>query len=127
MKKGAVKYIVGGCIVAVGIILVSISYCIGGFDVMSFHGIDIGPDGIHYYYSDGNENTTGGSTTMDNIKAGDIKNLKVSIYCSDVTIKRADVEDILIETSNIVSDKFKYYVKGDTFDISYKRSFTVFG
>lgn len=126
MKKGAVKYIVGGCFVAVGIVLVTIAVGIGGWGVLrSFRGIEIGPGGI-YYYTDRSESTIEGDDIMDNMQVDNIKNLKVSTAYGEVMIKRDNVEDIKIETKNIAAEKFKYEVKGDTLEISYKKGLSFF-
>lgn len=126
MKKGAVKYIVGGCFVAAGIILVTIAVGIGGWGVIrNFRGIEIGPGGI-YYYSNRNDSIIEGDDIMDNMQADNIKNLKVSTAYGEVLIKRDNVDDIKIEKKNISADKFKYEVKGDTLEISYKKGISFF-
>lgn len=123
MKKGTKKYIVGGCFVGAGIILIIIACCIGGFGMLrDFRGVMIDFDGVHFY--DENEKLqTEGDNVMVN---GNIKKLDMEIEYGEVIIKTGNVADVEISTKNIIEKRFSYVVDGDTLKIRYKGGFSFF-
>ena len=123
MKKGTKKYIVGGCLVGTGIILIIIACCIGGFSMLrDFGGVMIDFDGVHFY--DENEKfQTKGENVMVN---GNIKKLDMEIEYGEVIIKTGNVTDVEISTKNIIEKRFSYVVDGDTLKIRYKGGFSFF-
>lgn len=125
MKKGTLKYIVGGSMVAFGILLIIIAICIGGWKTITeFGGITIDWNGIHYYDGDSNEYTIpGGSNTMEK---EDIKKLNISVDYGRLIIKTDDVKEIKIDTKNIVTSRFSYNQLGDTLIIKYGGGFSFF-
>lgn len=124
-KKGAAKYIVGGCIVALGILLVTIAVCIDGFQLFThFPEVNIGPFGVRVYYSPDDYNISSGGINV--MQSSDIKNIKLDIDYGKVIIQRGNVETIDIQTNNIVEERFKWAVDGDTLRVRYKKGFTLF-
>lgn len=125
MKKGAVKYIVGGSIVAFGILLIIIACCIGGWKTLTeFGGVTIDWDGIHIYDNNTNDyDLLEGSTTMNK---DDIKNLDIDIDYGKLIVKSADTDEYHIETKNIVTKRFSYKQDGDTLRIKYGGGFSFF-
>ena len=125
MKKGTVKYIVGGSMVGFGILLIFIAVCIGGWDTLfNFGGVTIDWEGIHYY--DNNLDgffLTGGNETMDK---GDIKKLNIDVEYGKLIIKTDDVDEIKVDTKNIVSNRFSWDTTGDTLKIRYRGGFSFF-
>ncbi len=127
MKKGALKYIIGGSIVVVGLIMVITAVCIDGWNLVTqFPTVQIDYDGVHveygsYWYDDNiiNEN---GETVMDS----EVRNINIDIDYGMVNIERGNTDKIDIHTKNIIENKFRYEVKGDTLYVKYKRGFTLF-
>lgn len=130
MRKGALKYIIGGSIVLVGIILVTVAVCIDGWKLFTrFPTVQVDFNGVHVEYGgdwDGengeyiyNEN---GGTVMDS----EVKTINIDVDYGMVNIRRGNVDQIDIRTRNIVESKFRYEVKGDTLYVKYKRGFTMF-
>lgn len=123
MKKGTVKYVVGGSLVAFGLFLVIISVCLGGWDMLrDFGGVNIDWDGVHYYYNK-EENLQSGVTKMDTTN---VKNLDIDVDYGELIIKTADVEGIEINTKNITEKRFDCKLKGDTLKITYGGGFAFF-
>lgn len=123
MKKGTVKFVVGGCMVGAGIFLMVIACCIGGFDMLRhLGGFTIDFDGVHYYNENEKLQTEGESIMADN----DIRNLDMDIEYGEVIVKTGSVADVEISTKNIVEKRFSYEVKGDTLSIRYKGGFGFF-
>lgn len=56
----------------------------------------------------------------------DIKNLNISVDYGRLIIKTDDVEEIKIDTRNIVTGRFSYYPSGDTLIIKYGGGFSFF-
>lgn len=125
MKKGAVKYIVGGSMVAFGVLLMIIAACFGGWKTLrDFGGITIDWDGLHYFDNNSNEYfLTGDKGTMEK---GDIKNLKIEVDYGRLIIKTDNVDEIKIDTKNIVTNRFKWEQSGDTLKIKYGGGFSFF-
>lgn len=125
MKKGTLKYIVGGSMVGFGILLIFIAVCIGGWGILyDFGGINIDWDGVHYYNGDSNEYyLSGGSETVEN---SEIKNLNINVDYGRLIIKTDDIENIKIDTKNIVTSRFSYNQQGDTLIIKYGGGFSFF-
>lgn len=123
MKKGTKKYIVGGCLVGAGIVLIIIACCIGGFSMLrDFRGVMIDFDGVHFY--DENEKL---QTEEDSVMVnGDVKKLDMEIEYGEVIIKTGNVNDVEISTKNIIEKRFSYEVDGDTLKIRYKGGFSFF-
>lgn len=128
MPKGAIKYIVGGSLVLLGIILMIIAFCIGGtamfrngvhFDWGSSNAY-IDWSGIHFYP---NNYETGVNKEM--INPENIKNLKVNFDYGEMVIKTGDVDEINVETQYINQNRFKYKVNGDTLEIGYDRGWSI--
>ena len=127
MPKGAIKYIVGGSLVLLGIVFMVIAYIIGGPIVFNnniplvWDGNDvyIGWNGIHA----GSNNYT---DSEDNImNDGSVKNLKVNFDYGEMIIKTGNVDEIKVDTQNVIQDRFRYEVKGDTLNIKYDRGWHV--
>lgn len=124
MKKGAVKYIVGGSIVAAGVVLVTTAVCIDGWRLFAeFPEVVINPAGVHVYYGDGDYKYENGGATMEN---DNVKNIQIDIEYGTVTVQRGDVDKIDVQTNNVIADRFKSEVVGDTLSIRYKRGFSFF-
>ncbi|MBD5080926.1 MAG: DUF4097 domain-containing protein [Ruminococcaceae bacterium] len=125
MKKGTLKYIVGGSMVGFGILLIFIAVCIGGWGILrDFGGINIDWDGVHYYVNDSNEfDLSGGNGTMDK---KDIKNLKIDVEYGSLIIKTGNVDEIKVSTKNIISNRFSMNQENDTAIIKYKGGFSFF-
>lgn len=124
-KKGAAKYIVGGCIVALGIILVTIAVCIDGWRLFThFPEVNINSSGVHVFYNDDDYIYSNGGTKI--MESNEIKNIKLDIEYGKVVIQRGNVEQIDIQTTNIIDDRFKWAVDGDTLRVRYKRGFALF-
>lgn len=123
MKKGTKKYIVGGCLVGAGLILIIIACCIGGVGLLwDFRGLMIDFDGIHFVNENEKLQTEGDSVMLNN----DIKKLKMDIEYGEVIIKTGNVSDVEISTKNIIEKRFSYEVDGDTLRIKYKGGFSFF-
>ena len=128
MPKGAIKYIVGGSLVLLGIIFMIIAFCIGGASVfsnglhleLSNNNVYIDWRGLHVYPKNYQSNTEGRIIDME-----DIKNLKVEFDYGEMTIKTGDVDEIKINAHNIIRERFKYYINGDTMTIKYDRGFNI--
>ena len=128
MPKGAIKYIVGGSLVLLGIIFMIIAFCIGGISVFS-NGLSFGIgssdvcinwSGIHIYP---NNYETGMDSAM--IDSEGIKNLNVNFDYGEMVIKTGDVDEIKIEAQNINQNRFKYKVNGDTLEIGYDSGWSI--
>ncbi|MCM1053969.1 MAG: DUF4097 domain-containing protein [Bacteroides sp.] len=130
MKKGAAKYIVGGSIVAAGLVLVTTAVCIDGWRLFTnFPEVTINPTGVHVFYGGNDYEYASGEYAIggtDIMETSEIKNVKIDIGHGKVVVKRGNVDKIDIQTKNIVADQFKYEVKGDTLTIKYKKGFTFF-
>ena len=128
MPKGAVKYIVGGSMVLLGIIFMVIAFCIGGTAVFSNgvhldwsnNDVYIDWSGIHFYP---NDYETGKEVEM--IDTENIKNLKVNFDYGEMVIKTGSVEEIKVEAHNVNQNRFKYKVNGDTLEIGYDRGWSI--
>ena len=125
MKKGSVKYIVGGSIVGFGVLLIIIAGIFGGWKALrEFGGISVDWDGLHYFNSNKKEYIlTGENGTMEK---GDIKNLNIDVDYGKLIIKTDNVEEIKIDTKNIVTNRFKWEQSGDTLKIKYGGGFSFF-
>lgn len=125
MKKGAVKYIVGGCMVAFGILLVIIACAFGGWKtLLNFGGISVNWDGFHFYSENSYEYYVTGENGI--MEKEDIRNLNIEVDYGKLTIKTDDIDEIRIDTKNIVTDRFKYEQDGDTLKIKYGGGFSFF-
>ena len=125
MKKGAVKYIVGGSIVALGIILVTIAVSIGGWRLFThFPEVSITPAGVHVFYDDENNIQLGGGTTS--MESNNVKNINIDVEYGEIIIQRGNTDKIDIQTTNIHEEMFKAAVDGDTLKVRYKKGFTFF-
>lgn len=125
VKKGAAKYIVGGLIVAAGLVLVIIAVCIDGWRLFTnFPEVTINPMGVSVFYNDYDYEFESGGTKI--METSEIKNVKIDIDYGKIVIQRGNVEEIDIQTKNIIADRFKYEVKGDTLNIKYKKGFSLF-
>lgn len=125
MKKGAAKYIVGGSIVALGIILVTIAVCIDGWQLFtSFPEVNIGPWGVHVVYNDNNYEYFNGGTQI--MESNEVKNINIDVEYGEVVIQRGDSDKIDIKTFNILEERFKWAVEGDTLKVKYKKGFSLF-
>ena len=91
IKKGAVKYIVGGCIVAAGLILVIIAVCIDGWRLFTnFPEVTINSTGVSVFYNDYDYKFESGGTKI--METSEIKNIKKDIDYGKVIIQRGNVE-----------------------------------
>lgn len=128
MKKGTAKYVVGGIIAGVGVLMATIALCIGGFNLITnFPEVTLSPFGVHVIYNNGDE--TDEDLVSKGEKIVDIKNIKnvdIDIEYGKVTILTADVEDIDIQAKNVIEERFKYGVEGETLKIRYKRGISIF-
>lgn len=121
MPKGAIKYIVGGSLVLIGISFMVIAFCIGGPDVFSngfqldFSNNDVYIDwnGIHTV----NNNYTDFEDSI--VIDGSIIEIKLNFDYGEMTIKTGDVDEIKIDAKNVIQDRFQYEVKGDTLTVKY--------
>lgn len=122
MPKGATKYIVGGSMVLLGIILMVIAVCIGGTNVFNIFrgGLYINSSGIHIGGYDDLTNTEDSIVDINSIK-----NLKVDFDYGEMIIRSGNVDEVKIETRNIVQDRLKCGVNGDTLEIKYDRSWNI--
>ncbi|MCH5324357.1 MAG: DUF4097 family beta strand repeat protein [Eubacterium sp.] len=126
MPKGAIKYIVGGSMVTLGIMFMVVAFCIGGPSVLSnglhlnFINNDIYIDWNGIHAGDGNY-----TDSEDSIMDEDIKNLKVDFDYGEMIIKTGDVDRVKIETTNVIQDRFKYEVNGDTLTVKYDRGWQI--
>ena len=127
MPRGAVKYIVGGSLVLLGIIFMVIAFCIGGPAVFnngihldwSNNDVYINWSGIHVMhnnYTDSEDNI---------VNSGSIKNLKVNFDYGEMIIRTGNVDEIKVDTQNVIQDRFQYEVKGDTLTVKYDRGWHV--
>lgn len=125
VKKTSVKYIVGGAMVAFGLILVIIAGCLGGWSHLSnFRGFSIDLDGVHFYGE--NWQIGGVNNIMAHEEIKDIKNLDLDVDYGELIIKTGEGEDLEINTKNISENRFRYKVNGDTLEITYKGGFSFF-
>ena len=128
MPKGAVKYIVGGSLVLLGIILMVIASCIGGAAVFT--------NGVHFDWGNNdvyvnwtgihitpNYHTAWEDSTVGNIE--NIKNLKVNFDYGEMIIKTGDVDEIKVETQNITQNSLKCEVRGDTLEVEHNSGWRV--
>ena len=123
MPKGAIKYIVGGSMVLLGIVFMVIASIVGGPAVFS--------NGIHLdwsnndVYIDWSGIHIGGNNYInsedDVMNDGSIKNLKVDFDYGEMIIRTGNVDEIKADTKNVIQDRFQYEVKGDTLNIKYDR------
>ena len=128
MPKGAIKYIVGGSMVLLGIIFLVIAFLIGGAAVftnglnLEFSNNDVYLDwsGLHIYPNNYQSGLSGAIYDMENIK-----NLNVDFDYGEMTLKKGDVDEIKVYADNIITERFQYEVKGDTLNIKYDRGVTV--
>ena len=128
MPKGAIKYIVGGSLVLLGIIFMVIAFCIGGAAVFnnglsfefSHNDVYIDWNGIHVYP---NNYETGNGGEMINPES--IKKLKVNLDYGEMVIRTGDVDEIKVEARNINENRFKYKVNGDTLEIGYDSGWSI--
>lgn len=123
MKKGSLKYIVGGSLVGLGLIFVITAICMGGWNtVWNFREISIDFDGIHFF--ENNETVIKGDTV--NMNTDNIKNLNIDVDYGELIIKKGDTQNIEIATKNIVQKRFKCSSEGDTIKIKYGGGFSFF-
>ena len=128
MPKGAIKYIVGGSLVLLGIIFMVLAVCIGGAGVFynglhldwSNNDVYIDWNGIHFYPNDYETGVDGEMINPENIK-----NLRVNFDYGEMVIKTGDVDDIMIEAQNVNQNRFKYKVNGDTLEIGYDSGWSI--
>lgn len=124
MCKGAVKYIVGGCMVTAGIILMLIGAFAGGFSVLETFrdGIFIDGNGIHFSSDEDRENRS------QELSAENIKNLKVEFDWGEMTIRSDKTDNVLINAENIDTRHYSCEVQENdgTLKITYKRGFAFF-
>ncbi|MCH5197472.1 MAG: DUF4097 family beta strand repeat protein [Oscillospiraceae bacterium] len=127
MPKGAIKYIVGGSLVLLGIIFMLIAFCIGGPAVFSngvqleFNNNDVYIDwsGIHTV----NNNYT---DSQDGIVIdGSVINIKVNVDYGEMIIKTGDVDEIKVNTQNLAQNCFKCEVNGDVLTVKYDSAYHV--
>ena len=128
MPKRAIKYIVGGSLVLLGIIFMVIAACIGGtaafsngihFD-WSNNDVYVNWNGIHVYPNDYETGVNGEMISTENIK-----NLKVNFDYGEMEIRTGNVDEIKVETQSINQNRFKYKVNGDTLEIGYDRGWSI--
>lgn len=125
MKKGAVKYIVGGCMVGFGILLIVIACAFGGWkSLMNFGGITVDWNGFHFHNTNSEEHYITGVNGI--MEKEDIKNINIDVDYGKLTVKTDDIDEIRIDTKNIVTDRFKYEQEGDTLKIKYGGGFSFF-
>lgn len=128
MPKGAIKYIVGGSLVLLGIILMVIAFCMGGATVFtnglnfefSHNDVYVDWSGIHVYPNDYETGSAGEIIDMENIE-----NLKVNFDYGEMVIKTGNVDEIKVEAQNINQNRFKYKVNGDTLEIGYDSGWSI--
>lgn len=128
MPKGAIKYIVGGSLVLLGIFFMVIAFCIGGADVFnngihldwSNNNVYIDWNGIHI---DSNDNYTDSEGEIMN--DGSIKNLKVNFDYGEMIIRTGNVDEIKVDTRNVIQDRFTYEIKGDTLNVKYDQGWNL--
>ena len=128
MPKGAIKYIVGGSLVLLGIIFMIIAFCIGGTAVFSNgvhldwsnNDVYINWSGIHFYPNDYETGMNGEMINPENVKK-----LKVNFDYGEMVIKTGNVEEIKVEAQNINQNRFKYKVNGDTLEIGYNSGWSI--
>lgn len=128
MPKGAIKYIVGGSLVLLGIMFMVTAFCIGGASVfnnglhleLSNNNVYIDWRGLHVYPKNYQSEIEGKIKDMENIK-----NLKVDFDYGEMTITTGDVDEIKINAHNVIHERFKYNVNGDTMTIKYDRGFNI--
>ena len=128
MPKGAIKYIVGGTLVLLGISFMVIAFCIGGVSVfdnglhfgLGSNNVYIDWRGLHVYPKNYQSELEGEIADMENIKS-----LKVDFDYGEMTIKTGDVDEIKINAHNVIQERFKYNVNGDTMTIKYDRGFSI--
>lgn len=125
MKKSSVKYIVGGSLSAFGILLIIIACFLGGWKTLvNFGGITVDWDGFHYFDGKNNEYILTGENS--NMEKGDIKNLDIDVDYGKLIIKTDDVDEIKIDTKNIITNRFRWEQSGDTLKIKYGGGFSFF-
>ncbi len=122
MRKGTLKYVIGGSTVLLGIILVTVAVCIDGWKLFThFPSIQVDFRGVHVEYDDNISNEKG-ETVMNS----EVKNINIDVDYGMVNIRRGNVDQIDIRTRNIIESKFRYELNGDTLYVKYKRGFTMF-
>lgn len=55
-------------------------------------------------------------------QVSNIKNIKVNFDCGEVIIKTGDVDEIKVDTKNVIQERFHCETKGDTLTVDYDRS-----
>ena len=128
MPKGAIKYIVGGSLVLLGIIFMVIAFCIGGATVFtnglnfefSHNDVYLDWNGIHVYPNDYETGANGAVINPENIKK-----LKVNFDYGEMIIKTGNVDEIKVEALNVNENRFKYRVNGDTLEIGYDSGWSI--
>ena len=109
--KHAIKYIVGGCMMLVGIICVVIACTIGGWNMLKeIPVLSFSPFGVFY-------KTTNYWSTLE--ESMNIKKLEIDISCAEFTLMDDKVDNIDIKAENVKEHCFSYDVKGDTLKIKY--------
>ncbi len=127
MRKGVLKYVIGGSTVLLGIILVTVAVCIDGWKLFAhFPTVQVDSGGVHVDYGDDRNNDYTVNESGGTVMEGEVKNINIDIDYGTINIKRDDVDQIDIHTKNIIESKFRYEVKGDTLYVKYKRGFTMF-
>ena len=128
MPKGAIKYIVGGSMVLLGIIFMVVACCIGGTSVftngmhieLENNNIYLDWTGLHVYPKNYQSSVEG-----EMMIYGEIKNLKVDFDYGEMIIKTGNVDEIKVDVQNVISERFWYGTDGDTFKVKYDRGFNI--
>lgn len=116
--KHAVKYIIGGSMVLVGIIMVMVACTLGGWQMLrEWPGISFSGFGVFY-------KTVNYASTVESENVMNIKKLEIDVTCAEFTLTSDDVEEIDIKAENAKEHCFSYDINGDTLKIKYDLGFT---
>lgn len=110
MKKSSIKYIVGGSVVAAGLICIGIAGAIGGTEIFT-HGFLISAGKVIDYEE---------KTITEDIDMKNITKLDIEIDAAKLIIETGDVDKVTVSTFGIVDENFSVDTSGDALRVNYK-------
>lgn len=116
MKKGAIKYIVGGALVLVGLIFCGIAASMGGTQLIA-KGFTIDLSGLHI---------NSGETVSLELDVDGIENIIVDSGCSNFKLVTGNTDKVIVECSEIHKNLLSATSSGDTINIKYSTEFKWF-
>lgn len=116
MKKTSIKYIVGGSLVAAGLIIACIAAALGGFRAIN--------GGMYFTWDRG---IIFDKEDCDiNMEVTNVKNIDIDISAAMLDVSYGNVDQIEINTKNTLEGDFKAFEKNGTLYIQYGKGFHLF-